>query len=94
MSILSISVSVSAIITFAVGLLIGCLTCLCYIRLHKHQTGISNNYYESTPSTIDNKDAARVYEIISMHPTEIKGKEMDIVKNSAYGELPGPPFVH
>ena len=37
-----------------------------------------------------NKDAVRIYDIISTDCIEAKGKEMDIVSNSAYGKLSGP----
>lgn len=89
-SALSVSVPVSVITAFAVGLTVGCLTCLCYICQYKRPRGGSNDYVTATT----NKDAAGIYDVIPMDhiPAKAKGKEMDIVTNSAYGKLPAPKW--
>ena len=87
-SALSVSISVSAFSSFVVGLLVGCLTCLCYICWHKQPRGDSNDLATAAAD----KDATIIYDMIPMDHTEATGKEINIVSNSAYGELSGSKF--
>ena len=101
--ILPISLSFSIVVTFAIGLLIGCLTCLCYVRARVNRapqrvclnctshSGI--NGHENDKGSVCGGD----YETIPLPPMSQArmdkiGMEakMDVAENEAYGKLPAP----
>ena len=85
------SVAGSFIIAFLVGLMIGCLTCLCYYhgKGKYSQQRVCLNCTNSSPfggHSGETKETGLYEDIPASMP--IKEKDMSINTNEAYGKLP------